>query len=203
LTDYDTDDDFVWDGNESGYASGDPPCNLTNHVAPYTVHSCSHICVVGASSSVVSAAKLHTISLSDLLSKILLRLLPPIVAPSSTGRVTVADTGATDHMVSDKMCFVSYCSISGLTVQMGNNTYILVPGRGTAIFLLGGNCILLPCPVLQCRFTASALTFVSRAVASLAQTHQVSWLIFQLFFFRWTHWLIVISHTSRSVGQLH
>jgi hypothetical protein len=45
-------------------------------------------------------------------------------------------------MVPDKSCFISYKSVSGLLVRMGNNSYVPVLGRGTAIFALNGKCLL-------------------------------------------------------------
>jgi hypothetical protein len=68
--------------------------------------------------------------------------LSPIDAPFIHGCFAVADTGATDHMVPDKSCFISYKSVSGLSVRMGNNSYVPVLGRGTAIFALSGKCLL-------------------------------------------------------------
>jgi hypothetical protein len=52
--------------------------------------------------------------------------------------MAVADTGTTDHMVPDKSCFISYTLISGLSVQMGNNSYGSLLGRGTTNFALNG-----------------------------------------------------------------
>ena len=54
----------------------------------------------------------------------------------------VADTGATDHMVPDKSAFVSYKSVTGLSVRMGNNYYVPVLGRGAAVFALNGKRVL-------------------------------------------------------------
>jgi hypothetical protein len=45
-------------------------------------------------------------------------------------------------MVPDKSCFISYTSISGLSIRMGNNSYVPVLGHGTAIFALNGKGIL-------------------------------------------------------------
>ncbi len=69
-------------------------------------------------------------------------LFLPVLLPLHHGQLAVADTGATDHMVPDKSCFISYTSISGLSVQMGNNSYVPVLGRCPAIFALNSKCIL-------------------------------------------------------------
>jgi hypothetical protein len=45
-------------------------------------------------------------------------------------------------MVPDKSCFISYTLIYGLSVQMDNNSYVSVLGRGTAIFAMNSKCIL-------------------------------------------------------------
>jgi hypothetical protein len=68
--------------------------------------------------------------------------LSPVDIPLLQGRLAVADTGATDHMVPDKSCFISYKLVSGLSVCMGNNSYIPVLGSGTTIFALNGKQIL-------------------------------------------------------------
>ena len=71
-----------------------------------------------------------------------------MVLPTTTGRLAVADTGATDHMVPDKSTFVSYKSVTGLSVRMENNSYVPLLGRGTAVFALNGKRVLV-CNVLH------------------------------------------------------
>jgi hypothetical protein len=46
-------------------------------------------------------------------------------------------------MVPDKLAFISYKFISNLNVWMGNNSYIPVQGRGSAIFSLNGKRVLI------------------------------------------------------------
>ena len=139
--DYDSGDDFHWDGDESGveYKS-----KLTSSDA-YSP-SCSHVSVVASSStSAVSARPSPTkpARLSPALLKLISTLsLLTIDAPVTGTRFAVADTGATDHMVPDKSCFISYKSVSGLSVRMGNNSFVPVLGRGTAVFELNGKRIL-------------------------------------------------------------
>ena len=58
-------------------------------------------------------------------------------------RFAVADTGATDHMVPDRNAFISYKSVVGLRVRMGNNSYAPVLGRGTTIISLNGQRLLI------------------------------------------------------------
>jgi hypothetical protein len=57
--------------------------------------------------------------------------------------LVMADTGATDHMVPNRSAFISYKAVCNLRVQMGNNSYAPVLGRGTAIILLNGQPLLI------------------------------------------------------------
>ena len=66
--------------------------------------------------------------------------LEPTLSPSTD--VVVADSGATDHMFPDKSAFVSYTPESSLRVKMGNNSFIPVHGRGTAVIALNGRLVL-------------------------------------------------------------
>ncbi|EJK66286.1 hypothetical protein THAOC_12800 [Thalassiosira oceanica] len=87
--------------------------------------------------------KLPTI-LSRLLSDPAAHAVPARLEPNlspPTGAV-VADSGATDHMFPDRSAFISYQPESSLRVKMGNNTYIPVRGRGSAVIELNGRLIL-------------------------------------------------------------
>ena len=81
-------------------------------------------------------------------------VLPPVLVqsllkaiPTTTfgipARLVVANTGATDHMVPDRGAFISYKSVQGLRVRMGNNSFAPVLGRGTAIISLNGQRLLI------------------------------------------------------------
>ncbi len=137
--DFDYDNKFHWDGDEFG-AEYIPPSTG----APY-LPLCSHIrAVLSISTSAISfpphSKPPHLLSaLPHLLNKL---SLSPINVPLLHGRLAVPDTGATNHMVPNKSCFISYKSVSGLSVWMGNNSYVPVLGRGTAIFALNGKRIL-------------------------------------------------------------
>jgi hypothetical protein len=137
---YDTDKDFTWDGDETGAAFGGDP-KLSMSVALYPSPSCSHAWVVCTNLLVASTSR--SISLPGWLMRLLAKLSLSPTAPSSDGCLTVADSWATDHLVSDKSSFISYKTISGLNVCMGNNSYIPVLGCGTAIFSLNGKCVLI------------------------------------------------------------
>jgi hypothetical protein len=58
-------------------------------------------------------------------------------------RLVVANTGAMDHMVPDRGAFISYKSVHGLRVRMGNNSFALVLGCGMAIISLNGQRLLI------------------------------------------------------------
>ena len=122
-----------------------PPSKLNGRVAPYSP-SCSHVCVVSSLSSVSARSQAVSTSSSSLpasLPSLLTQLAAsPIAAPLTTGGLAVADTGATDHMLPDRSCFISYKSVVGLSVRMGNNSFVPVLGRGSAIFALNGKRIL-------------------------------------------------------------
>jgi hypothetical protein len=113
-------------------------------VAPY-LPSCSHVHAVPSilTSAISSPPHSKPPRLSSALQHLLNKMsLSPINVPLLHGRLAVADMGATGHMVPNKSCFISYKSVSGLSVWMGNNSYVPVLNRGTAIFALNGKRIL-------------------------------------------------------------
>ncbi len=86
-------------------------------------------------------------------------VFPPILIksllkaiPTTNGgtpfRLVVADTSATGHMVPDCGTFISYKSVHGLWVRMGNDLFASVLGRGMAIISLNGQRLLI-CHVLH------------------------------------------------------
>jgi hypothetical protein len=91
------------------------------------------------SSSLQAKPPRLSLALQHLLNKL---SLSPVDAPLLHGWLAVADTGATNHMVPNKSCFISYKSVSSLSVCMGNNSYVPVLGCSTAIFALNGKQIL-------------------------------------------------------------
>ncbi len=138
-----SDDNFLWEGDDLGVEYDAPP-KVNMCVAPYSP-SCSQVSII--SSVLESALLLHLQACQPCLSSALQQLLKhlsllPVVLPLHHKRMAVADTGTTDHMVPDKSCFISYTLISGLSIQMGNNSYSPLLGRGTTIFALNGKCIL-------------------------------------------------------------
>jgi hypothetical protein len=100
--------------------------------------SCSHSQVVA-----IPTPGAFSISLPPRLAKIIANISKSSACRPTGVRLAVADSGATDHMVPDKLAFISYKSISHLNVRMGNNSYIPVQGQGSAIFSLNGKRVLI------------------------------------------------------------
>ncbi len=118
-------------------------------VAPYSSPSCSHALVVQGSGptslyscfgGVLLASQVISlpVSIHCIIDKL---VLLPILPDLCSGYV-VADTSATNHILADKHCFISFKSISNLSICMGNNAYTPVLGHGTAIISLNGKRIL-------------------------------------------------------------
>jgi hypothetical protein len=139
---FNSDDEYHWDGDDLWVEY--PPPKVNMRIAPYSP-LCSHISAISSilESTLLSCLQIHQPCLSSALQQLLNNLsFLPVVLPLHHRWLAVADTGATDHMVPDKSCFISYTSISGLSVRMGNNSYVPVLGDGTAIFALIGKRIL-------------------------------------------------------------
>jgi hypothetical protein len=145
--DKDSTDSFRWDGDEDGVPFEDvskPKASVSFYLPPSPAPSC---CRVSVESVLVASACAATQSVEDIvLPPILIRSLMNAISTTSTGtplRFAVADTGATDHMIPDCNAFISYKSIVGLRVRMGNNSYASVLGRGTTIISLNGQRLLI------------------------------------------------------------
>jgi hypothetical protein len=141
--DYEPDEDYHWDGDDLGVEYVAPP-KLNKRVVLYSP-SYSHVSIVSSSSTLALSSRLgqRPPCLLSALQRLLTSfLVSPVALPLSYGQLTVVDTGATDHMVPDKSCFISYTSISALSVRMGNNSYVLVLCCGTDIFALNSKRIL-------------------------------------------------------------
>ncbi len=86
----------------------------------------------------------------------------------------MANTGATDHMLPDKAAFISYNSISNLQVQMGNNYFIPVLGRDTALspsmVRVSSSAMPSMSPGLWCPSTVCACTSNNVAAHSMVHT---------------------------------
>jgi hypothetical protein len=142
--DYESDEEFHWDGDNLGVDYAAPP-NVNKHILPYSP-LCSHISVTPTLP--VSPPLLPSLERPPHLSLGLRHLLHtlsklPVVLPLCHGWLAVADTGATNHMLPDKLCFISYKAISRPSVRMGNNSFALVLGCGTAIFALNSKGVLI------------------------------------------------------------
>jgi hypothetical protein len=179
---FDLDDKYHWDNSDLGVEYDAPP-KVNMRVAPYSP-LCPHVSVVSSVSKSALSSRLQTRQpcLSSALQQLLKNLcLLPVVLPLHHGRLAVTDTGATDHMVPDKSCFISYTLISGLSVQMGNNSYVLVLGHGTAIFALNGKRILVH-NILHVLGLAvplySLCTHITQQSCGFIGTHELGFLVY-------------------------
>ncbi len=152
---YDSDEDFCWAGDEDGLdynGAGVNQLKSNARVAAYPTltPSCNHSQVISSRSPALSsrghtvnATSTSCISLPQLLMQTSWLLAKSSVGITSVGGLVVVDTGATDHMLPDKSAFISYKQVVGLSVRMGNNSFVPVLGRGTAIFSLNGKRLLI------------------------------------------------------------
>jgi hypothetical protein len=98
--------------------------------------------IVSSQSHVLDTQLGNNINLPSTLIKSLLKAIPTTNGGTPFCLV-VADTGAMDHMVPDRSAFISYKSVHCLQVRMGNNSFALVLGCGTAIISLNGQRLLI------------------------------------------------------------
>jgi hypothetical protein len=133
-------------------------CNSTDNFALYP--SCLHVAVLHIPSATAfvshtaphpaadplhpsSGTNSHLIVIFQRLWAIFACLAHASIHPGSSRHFTVADSGATDHVISDMSAFISYKTVRNLQVRMGNNSYPPVLCCGTAIISLSGQRILL------------------------------------------------------------
>jgi hypothetical protein len=157
---YDLGENFHWEGNEYGVGFtglSAIECNYNNNVALYpsclqaVVEATPHfsvsqdsplMCPESCAPSPPFVSLLRCLVLSRTLSSIIARMSAASILPGSSCRFTVANSGATDHMLPDKSTFISYNLVTNLQARMGNNSYLPVLGQGSAIISLNGQCIL-------------------------------------------------------------
>jgi hypothetical protein len=142
---YESDEDYCWAGDEGGLDYGD----VTKSNSPFTGYmpSCNHSQI----SSTLSLASSSTscISLPQTLLTAIWSLCKTLIGVlSHASSLVIADTGTTDHMLPDILAFISYKRVHDLSVHMGNNSFVPVLGRGTAVFSLNGKQVLV-CNVLH------------------------------------------------------
>ncbi len=132
----------------------DCPLRLSTSSCIPSEPSCSRVSLASVAPTASYGGSFHNFSPSDADPLLVDIVLPPglvlallkAISPndSITGpRLVVADTGTMDHMVPDRSAFISYKAVHNLCVRMGNNSYTPILGRGTAIILLSGQCLLM------------------------------------------------------------
>ena len=124
------------DGEEHASVSSYPPSSPSPSCCCVSLEAFSP----GPTCSVTQSV--DDIVLPPILVQLLLKAIPTTRSGTSF-RLVVADTGATDHMVPDRGAFISYKSVHGFCVRMGNNSFAPVLGHGTAIISLNGQRLLI------------------------------------------------------------
>ncbi len=150
--DFPLDDEWRWDGDESGLDFQGASAGKSNdNAALYP--SCLHVSLErspNTTTSICLTTKLpaaapsqlplglspHCIVLSSNIQAIIARMLKASILPGSSRHFTVANSGATDYMTPNKSAFILYKTVHNLQVRMGNNSFLLVLGRGSAIVSL-------------------------------------------------------------------
>jgi hypothetical protein len=150
LEDFDLDEEFRWDGHKCGadyvHCKSNKSTLLYHLCCSVAVCHVPHVNPSVDPSAFPMAAPLPLplasddgiISLSRHLHWLIQWVLQSSIGLSLSERFAMADTGATNHMLPDKAAFISYKAISNLQVRMGNNSFILVLGHGTAVISLNG-----------------------------------------------------------------
>jgi hypothetical protein len=155
LEDFDSDDNFCWDGDESGadYVNHSRKSNKSTalyplccslavfplpHVNPFDLPKVTLNSITRPSSSPTDSPT--TNGIINLLRH--LRQLIQWVSHASIGGLPskhfdMADTGATDHMLPKKAAFISCKLFSNLQMHMGNNFFLPV------VISLNGQCVLI------------------------------------------------------------
>jgi hypothetical protein len=165
VEEYESDEDFCWAGDEEGvgYCGARPSPKSNKSVAPYfNSPSCNHVRVESIPLSPPLFGVPRSVALTSQcirLPKSLHRLLGQLSLSSfvrtQSGSLVVAGTGETDHITPHKSVFISYKAVANLQVRMGNNSFVPILARGTAIFSLTASGFLsemsstslaMPCP---------------------------------------------------------
>jgi hypothetical protein len=149
--DYNLDDSFRWVADKDGadYVVSKPKPSPSsyfpscNHARLHLSSPSSPVNASLPSAILPGALSTHTIDLPTKVPALINRLPSSTIFGTNGHCLAVAGTGATDHMFPDNSAFISYKLVSNLQVRMGNNAFIPVLGRGTAIITLNGKCILM------------------------------------------------------------
>jgi hypothetical protein len=150
--DKDSTDSFRWDRDEDWGTFEDahkPKASVSSYAPSSSGLLC---CNISIELALLSPTCLDTQSSDNtVLPPTLIKALWKAIPTSNGGtpfRLVVANTSATDHMIPDRSTFISYKSVHGLRVCMGNNSFALVLGCGTAIISINGQHLLI-CHVLH------------------------------------------------------
>jgi hypothetical protein len=145
---FDSDPEFRWDRDNDGTNFDLPAHKSNNSVALYPSCSCMAVAFLPPSpsntmTSSPAAGMSRCLILPKNLHAIIDRMSRVSISPGPGCCLAVADLGATDHMFPNKEAYIlSYKSIQNLQVWMGNNSFLPVIGRGTAILSLNNQRVL-------------------------------------------------------------
>jgi hypothetical protein len=210
---FDSDDNFHWDGDEIGLEFGDSfiPCKSNNNVAFYP--SCNH--VVFEAILPVSVCPVPNVKINHDVSTILPLVCPPgiklskklmplfasmstsSILPGSYHQFTVADSGATNHMFPDKLAFISYpIVVSAWETTLTFQFLVAVWQSFPSMASLSWSGTRFMCWGLQSLSTAFARTSPNQDVDSLVHQGLASWFIFRHLSCPLSHPRIAIFHSS-------
>jgi hypothetical protein len=157
VEEYNSCNNYCWDGDESGVAfSVSSALTKSNNNVAFYYPSCKHAFVkslppplappplhcANRPTNLPAASSSKCIVISKHLMSIIARMSAALIFPTLGHHFAVTNSGATNHMFPDKSAFISYRLVTNLQVQMGNNSFLPVLGRGLAIISLNGQCIL-------------------------------------------------------------
>jgi hypothetical protein len=138
-------DKFRWYGDDKG-VNYKPNGSVSDYVPSCSCVSTESVPSLASSVGLVRCgfSSISTTSNDDIVLPLdLVSSLLRAVSPTDLNRLVVADTDLTDHMLPDRLAFISYKSVRHLRVRMGNNSYAPVLERGTAIVSLNGQRLLI------------------------------------------------------------
>ncbi len=159
--DFDLDDNFRWDGDESGIDYVNHSCKSNKsttlypsccsvaaspllRVNPFELTKATPTSMTRPSRSPTGAPMTNCIiNFSRCLCQLIQWFSHASIGGFLSKRFAVADTGVTNHMLPKKATFISYKSVSNLQVCMGKNSFHPVLGPGTADISLNGQQVLI------------------------------------------------------------
>jgi hypothetical protein len=126
-------DNFWWYGDDDG-ANYKPNRLVSNYFLLCSRVSSESVPLLASHvGSVMCGSSSNSVTSDDdiILSRDLVSSLIRAISPADLHCLVVADMGVTNHMLPDRLAFISYKLVWYLCVRMGNNSYAPVLGQGT------------------------------------------------------------------------